>query len=378
MSAAGGPPVLVSDADDLVFYSSWAWSPDSTRLTYQATTVAAGVNGPLSVFAVNADGTGRVNVSGAMVPGGRVRPLQVGPGESPWSPDSSRLAFIADKQVDETYELYTVKPDGTALLKTIPAPSASHDLWEFKWAPVGLRIAALVQAQGDSAIWTSAPAGAALQVSEVGALAFQYAWRPDGTSLAYTSNSVDLALAPALGGVTKLLAHMAGAGDSIDAFSLAWAPDGSRIAFLAGDVDVIQDHRRVYSADPSLALPAPILHSPQVVVGAGDAMDFRWSPDSSRLLFRAVATAAALANGRPELYLARADGSSSILVSTAGLADRYLTGYDWASDGAHYAFQQGNDYGACTLFTADRNGGNVHVALDVTEPWAEVSWFTVR
>ncbi len=378
VSAAGGPPVPVSDPDDLVFYSSWGWSPDSTRLTYQASTVAAGVNGPLSVFTVKADGTGRTNVSGAMVAGGRVRPLQIGAGESPWSPDSSRIAFIADKEVDEKFELYTVKPDGTGLLKTIPATSASHDLWGFRWAPVGLRIAALMQASNYSAIWTAAPGVAALQVSEAGAFAYQYAWRPDGTSLAYTSNSIDLALAPALGGATKLLAHHAAAGDSIDAFTLAWAPDGSRIAYLAGDVDIIQDHRRVYSADPSLAAPAPILHSPQVVVGAGDATDFRWSPDSSRLLFRAAATATALADGRPELHLARADGSSSIVVSTAGLDGRYLAGYDWASDGTRYAFQQGNDYGLCTLFTANRDGGDVRVALDVTAPWAEVGWFTVR
>ena len=235
-----------------------------------------------------------------------------------------------------------------------------------------------MQASNYSAIWTAAPGVAALQVSEAGAFAYQYAWRPDGTSLAYTSNSIDLALAPALGGATKLLAHHAAAGDSIDAFTLAWAPDGSRIAYLAGDVDVVQDHRRVYSADPSLAAPAPILHSPQVVVGAGDATDFRWSPDSSRLLFRAAATATALADGRPELHLARADGSSSIVVSTAGLDGRYLAGYDWASDGTRYAFQQGNDYGLCTLFTANRDGGDVRVALDVTAPWAEVGWFTVR
>ncbi len=378
VSAAGGPPIPVSDPDDLVFYSSWAWSPDSTHLAYQATPVAQGVNGPLSVFCVNANGTGRVNVSGAMVAGGRVRPLQVGIGGSPWSPDSSRVAFIADKEVDEKFELYTVKRDGTGLQKTIPASSANHDLWEFKWSPVGLRIAALMQAQGSSAIWTSAPGGAPLQVSEAGAFAFRYAWRPDGSSLAYTSDGIDLVLAPALGGPTKLLAHHGTPGDSIDAFTLAWAPDGSRIAYLAGVVDIFQDYRRLYSVDPTLAVPATLLHSPQVVAGAGDTLDFAWSPDSTRLLFRAMATAQALADGRPELYLAYADGSSSAITSTAGLADRYLTGYDWSSDGARYAWQQGSDLGACTVFTADRTGADVQIALDVTAPWAEVSWFTVR
>ena len=247
-----------------------------------------------------------------------------------------------------------------------------------RWATVGLRIAALMQASGYSAIWTAAPGVAALQVSEAGALAYRYAWRPDGTALAYTSSSTDLVLAPALGGATKLLAHHATPGDSIDASTLVWAPDGSRIAYLAGEVDIIQDHRRVYSVDPSPALPSPVLHSPQVAVGAGDAIDFRWSPDSSRLLFRAMAGSDEVADGLSELYLARADGASSVLVSAAGLSGRDLRHYAWASDGARYAWQEGGDYGACTVLTADRDGGDVRVALDVTAPWAEVGWFTVR
>ena len=79
-----------------------AWSPDGGRLAY----VAEGVQYGTSVFAVNADGTGRQLLSGA-----RAFAFDVTPA---WSPDGGRIAFASNRDGDAgNYEIYVMNADGT-------------------------------------------------------------------------------------------------------------------------------------------------------------------------------------------------------------------------------------------------------------------------
>src|SRR4030095_16744126 len=57
------------------------------------------------LFAADLEGTQLVKLSGTLVAGGNVTLMS-------WSPDGAKVAFLADKEVDETFELYVVAATG--------------------------------------------------------------------------------------------------------------------------------------------------------------------------------------------------------------------------------------------------------------------------
>lgn len=81
------------------------WAPNSSRLVYQA---LQDHEDSFELYSVFSDGSGNVKISGSMVPDGDVQLLSVR-----WSPDSSRISYIADQSVRYTSELFTVFPDGS-------------------------------------------------------------------------------------------------------------------------------------------------------------------------------------------------------------------------------------------------------------------------
>ena len=58
-----------------------------------------------------------------------------------WAPDSSRIAYIADQDTNDTDELYTSLPDGSNNVKVNGAFVSDGNILSFKWAPDSSRIA---------------------------------------------------------------------------------------------------------------------------------------------------------------------------------------------------------------------------------------------
>jgi dipeptidyl aminopeptidase/acylaminoacyl peptidase len=170
-----------------------AWSPDGTELAFLSPPVVDG-GPPNNIWLAHPDGTG-------------LRQLTRGrfDGEPSWSPDGSRIAF--DSSRTGRSQLFTIKPDGSAL--TALSPSRSND---------------------------GGPA-----------------WSPDGKTLVFESSSgklTTLELVDADGGHRRQL------GKGIHGEWPVFSPDGGQIAYIKDDdVHVVETdgtHDRVVY--PRLAL----------------------------------------------------------------------------------------------------------------------------
>ncbi len=180
INAGGGGRALVASG---VYSVTPVWSPDGATLAY----VSFAENAPAgsfitSLFLINPDGTGRVQLTG---PDRMAR-------APAWSPDGTRLAFIATTDADsdgvadiltDTNSVSVINRDGAGLLTLAACDPFPESL---AWSPDGARIAYIYQ--GSLYTVDSATAGATFQLTGEGFEAAASAWSPDGTTIAFTSN----------------------------------------------------------------------------------------------------------------------------------------------------------------------------------------------
>jgi hypothetical protein len=96
---------------------------------------AKDVAGTVELYASFDDGREIIKLNAQLVPGREVVNFKV-------SPDGILVAYLADQDTDEQFELYTVPVDGgTAVKVSALFRSASDVQDDFKWAPDSSRIA---------------------------------------------------------------------------------------------------------------------------------------------------------------------------------------------------------------------------------------------
>ena len=78
-----------------------------------------------------------------------------------WAPNSSRIAYLADQESDEDFELFTVEPNGDDDLRISDDLTDGGDVTDFSWAPNSTRIAyrADQESNGDFELFTVEPDG---------------------------------------------------------------------------------------------------------------------------------------------------------------------------------------------------------------------------
>lgn len=101
-----------------------AWSPDGTRLSF-----IAHDEEEWDVWVVNADGSGLLKLT----------PSDRDEGPAVWAPDGSMLAFTASEVTADdvntgTYDVYTIRPDGTDERRVTFGQVAMG--WDLSWQPV--------------------------------------------------------------------------------------------------------------------------------------------------------------------------------------------------------------------------------------------------
>lgn len=164
MNADGSNPVhLVDPADDP---SRPTWSPDGTKLAFT-------VNGSGQLYIVNSDGTGLVAVEG------------VSGTEPSWSPDGQLIAFAA-LGVNNRYDIFVVKPDGTGL--TNLTRTQSHD-WSPDWSPDGSHLAFYRDfGGGNYELYTmNRSGGERVRLTNTARRESWPSWSPDGQQIAYVA-----------------------------------------------------------------------------------------------------------------------------------------------------------------------------------------------
>ena len=127
-----------------------SWSPDGSKMAFGSYRTG-GFNDPRHIFVMNADGTGRRNLTGDTDLKGNFSPT--------WSPDGRKIAFNSLRhfvRADSRHDIFVITADGKELEQLTDGPS--HN-----WSPVyvqdGTKIAFMSHRDGDNNIYVMASNG---------------------------------------------------------------------------------------------------------------------------------------------------------------------------------------------------------------------------
>jgi len=250
-----------------------------------------------------------------------------------WSPDGSRIAFMAPGMSGLT-GIYTIASDGTDVQWVTDVASVSI-YTHLAWSPDSQRIAFSYSPTG--VVGPAYPAIHVINADGSGrsqltdGLAWDYfpTWSPDGTRIAFASErdgNREIYVMDADGAAqTRLTNH------PLDDDRPSWSPDGRQILFIS-DRDV----------DPSRSAAEPWLYVPEISVMNSDGSELQnltmnddwdsypvWSPSGDRIAFVSGR------DGNAEIYVINADGSGTTRVTDYPCLDAAPT---WSPDGRTLAF----------------------------------------
>lgn len=299
--------------------NAFFWSPDSELVAFIADISILGVN---ELFVSPSDQTvpSPNPVSGSMI-------LKGGVTEAVWEPvNSTRIAFIADKNIDEQFELFSVKPDATGL-ENISDPNIAGSVRSFSWAPDGTRIAYLADQETFDIVelFTSTPEGARnIKISadlDDGEDVKAFQWAPDSSRIAYKANQDEVNInelytsrpSDPIENLKVSATPMAGGLRIFNAFR--WAPNSSKIAYVAAQATPTTDELHTTIPEPDLSDPDDLMLVGITVSGplvsGGNVEDFRWSDDSGTIAYLADQDTLNVF----ELFSSKPDGSENRKIS---------------------------------------------------------------
>ena len=352
--------IALNRAPDALGDSAPSWSDDSTKVAF-----SSDETGDLDIYVMNADGTGRVNLTNR----------EAKDMDPAWSPDGEWIAFLSRTQGNT--DIHRVRPDGSGLstLTSSPAQLYSRPVW----SPDGTKIAFTTNRDADPPpqvgptpvpYFTDTPEfpGAAprpeLYVMNADGsgqtrLTFNFffdgnpTWSPDSQRIAFQSRAdgdQEIFVVNVDGsGLTNLTDN-----DYADVFP-AWSPDGRFIAFSSNRAKTGFGRELTLAARRESVIPAgaPVDFDIYIMEpdGSGTYNWTRttslgdsgpsWSPDGSWIVFEArphiMFTQRGSAN---DIYMMRFEGGD--LTNITGAKARNQEGNEgpivWSPDGNHIAF----------------------------------------
>jgi Tol biopolymer transport system component len=207
-----------------------------------------------------------------------------------WSPDGSRIAFIAAGNQSEDFDLWVIDADGTGLRQL----TDTDDVWEGvpSWSPDGRHLSYSHSLGGVDeggqirVLDVDDPDAKQATVADLGDWP---SWSPDGAVILYSGDAdgtTALFTVPAGGGEATMLNTDGPPGAS----EASWSPDGSQIAFVASSGDPDAKDPADWNED-IWVMDADGTHARKVVTTDGnDHWMPTWSPDGRHLIYTADGT----------------------------------------------------------------------------------------
>lgn len=379
----GGDNVIVNPqgiTGSSVAATSFAWSPDSSRIAYLSNQDTFDV---VELYSSPADSAiDNQKVNGILALGGNVS--QYG-----WAPDGSRIAYRADQTTDGIDELWTSTPTGDGNVVVSDAYTNNEDVTLFAWAPDSSRLAYIADEAVDEAfnLYTVLPNGdGRLQVSTNtppagGDVSGTPAWSPDSAYIAYVGDlNVDgqfelyTSLPTVALNSTKVNGTLSGGGVITGPFAdspPAWAPDSSGIAYLAqqDSIGVYEVYVGSPSGSGTIKVSGTLTSSSNVALGEDDQV---WAPDSSRLMYEADQ----VTQGTLDLFSTRPTNNTGIarISETPVQHDSLKSFGKWAPDSSRIIYVSSQDSADVNeLYIADPDGGNNRKISGTLVPGGDVS-----
>ncbi len=212
------------------------------------------IDGRFELYTNLAEGGDNLKVSGSLPLGGKVQAFE-------WSPDSELLAYTADQNNLGEFELFTTPPTEQDPVKVSGNVFPNNgDVTEFSWSPGSSRIAYLSNQQLASLfeLFTSLPRG--------------------------SDDPPDLI------------------SEGVSVQDFAWAPDE------VDEIIAYSTEQKIFTAPPDGGSPTQVTPDPIINQGISD---FSWAPDSSRIAYRADQRF----DGIIELFTVRPDGNDNLRIS---------------------------------------------------------------
>lgn len=248
---------------------SYAWSPDGSRIAY----MSESEDGIVGLYSRAADGSDERDMTGEL--------QWTGVLEFQWSFDGSRLAYLATQDREDQWDLYTTEADGSGNTRISSAPE-DKSIGSFHWSPTGDWIAFEVSsiADGANSVFVSAGSGSLRRKLNLPGREARMGYGNEETP---------------------------------------WSPNGEHLAFHEwneiGNTALVTNRRD--------GNERRVVWEELEIRGRGVSGDYRWSPDSERIAYRADKDEPNLL----ELYTGARDGSDNQKVSMPGF--EAATGFQW-------------------------------------------------
>ena len=285
-------------------YATPAWSPDGRTLAF----VRSG-----QVYVMNTDGSGEQSLTNS--PGGAAAPA--------WSPDGRRIAFMRlgmgghVNSLGYLWDIYVMNADGSGQRRL------ARDTWRLAapvWSPDGQRLAFVARRAGKDELHVVSADGSGERRLTTASRATP-AWSPDGRKIAFV-RSFDVHVLNVDGTGQRNLTR-----SPEREFGPLWSPDGRRIVFerKLGQrhfnpcgrcirASIFEVH--VVNADGNgQQRLVRFRERPRRSRSEWPGADPRWSPDGRKIAFRNSQ------NANWEIYVMNADGSGQRNLSRSPTED---------------------------------------------------------
>jgi Tol biopolymer transport system component len=247
--------------------------------------------------------------------------------------------------------LYAIGADGSGLTLISYDLADNHYIGHFKWSPDSTSVAYMTRDGDDiddvelrvttvdcsyhAIIEPMVMLGPVLPPDSVTFLEALYQWSSDGSYLAYmadgnSDNYFNLFSESADHSSNTRVNPVLGGGSSV--FGFKWSPDGSRLAYLTIST-VVGEPMTYYTVFPDGSGNMPI--NPVLPAGGSLTLDLKWSPDSSRIAYRARQEST-VAN---ELFCVMADGSNLMKINDTLAVGGNVVGFQWSPDGERIVYR---------------------------------------